>query len=83
MAPTFSKPAESGALSNNIYSIVVPATVSKVTIKASAISKYTTVSGTGTFNLNAAGKTTTFTVTGTAQNGTKQTYKVNVTRKDK
>lgn len=83
LTPTFSKPAESGALANNTYTIVVPASVSSVTIKATAISKYTTVSGTGTYNLQAEGKTTTINVTGKAQNGAAQVYTVNVVRNTK
>lgn len=73
MTPTFSyKQFE--------YSVVVPAAVASVNVKASAISKYATVTGTGVVNLKAAGQTTTIQVVGTAQNGTKQVYKINVTR---
>ena len=74
LTPTF-------AFNKFTYSIAVGKSVSKVTIKASTISKKASVSGTGTFDLNAAGKTTTLTVIGTAENGTKQTYTINITRK--
>lgn len=65
------------------YTIVVPKAVAAVTIKASAVSSYATVTGTGTFNLSEAGKTTTLKVTGKAQNGTTQVYTINVTRNTK
>ncbi len=62
------------------YTIVVPKDVAAVTVKASAVSSYATVTGTGTFNLLEAGKTTTLKITGKAQNGTTQVYTINVTR---
>ncbi len=62
------------------YTVVVPKSVAAVTVKASAVSKYATVSGTGTVNLKEAGKTTTIKVTGKAQNGTTQVYTIHVTR---
>lgn len=73
MTPTF-------AYNQYEYSVVVPAEVAAVTVKAAAVSKYASVTGTGTVNLKEAGKTTTIKVTGVAQNGTKQVYKINVTR---
>lgn len=73
MTPTF-------AYNQFEYSIVVPAAVAAVTVKASAVSSYTTVTGTGTINLNAPGQITTVQVVGTAQNGTPQTYTINITR---
>ncbi|MBO5088628.1 MAG: SH3 domain-containing protein [Lachnospiraceae bacterium] len=73
MTPTF-------AYNQFEYSVVVPANVAAVTVKASAVSKYTTVTGTGTITLKDAGQTTTIQVVGTAQNGTKQIYTINVTR---
>lgn len=83
LTPTFSKPSSGGVLSNNTYSIVVGKSVSSVTIKASTVSKYATTSGTGTYNLGAAGSTTKITITGTAQNGAAQQYIVNVYRNTK
>lgn len=62
------------------YTIVVPKAVSAVTVKASTVSAYATVTGTGTFNLLEAGKTSTLKVTGKAQNGTTQVYTIHVTR---
>ena len=62
------------------YSIVVPKDVATVTVKASAVSKYATVSGTGNVTLGAEGTTTAIKVVGKAQNGTTQTYTINVTR---
>ncbi len=62
------------------YSVAVSADVSAITLKASTVSKYATVTGTGTVNLKDAGQTTKIQVIGTAQNGTKQTYTINVTR---
>lgn len=83
MSSTFKKPTSAGELSNRTYSVVVGKNVSKVTIKASAISSKATVQGTGTVNLKAAGQTTQVKVTGVAQNGTKLEYIINVTRNTK
>ena len=81
LTPTFAKPkADGGTLSNSTYSMAVAKSVSQVTIKAKTISKNATVTGTGTFNLNAEGQTTTLKVVGQAQNGTTQTYTINITR---
>ncbi len=65
------------------YTLVVPKAVSTVTVKASTVSKYASVSGTGSVSLKAAGQTTTIKVVGTAQNGKKQTYTIKVTRNTK
>lgn len=81
MTPTFSMPSSNGTLSNSTYSIAVGKNVSSVTIKASAISSKTTISGTGTVNLKAAGQTTTVNVIGKAQNGRTQVYTINIVRK--
>lgn len=81
MTPTFSLPTSGGALGNNTYTIVVKKSVSSVKINAAAISSRSTVSGTGTVKLNAAGKTTTVKVTCQAQNGAVQEYTINITRK--
>lgn len=74
VSPTF-------AYNNFTYTMAVAKSVSQVTIAATPVSKYTTVTGTGTVNLNAPGQTTQVIVTGTAQNGTVQQYVVNITRK--
>lgn len=81
LTPSFTKPTSGGVLSNNTYTIVVEKTVSSVTINATPISKYASVSGTGNHTLGAKGTTTKITLTCVAQNGAKQQYIVNVTRK--
>ena len=81
LTPSFSKPGSDGALANNTYSVVVGKNVSSVNITASAISKYATVSGTGTHQLGAKGTTTSIVLTCTAQNGAARQYVVNVTSK--
>lgn len=73
LTPTFS-------YNNYTYSVVVPNSVSSITVKATTVSKRASVTGTGTYNL-AAGKTTAVKVVGKAENGKTQTYTVNVTRK--
>ncbi|MDE5864589.1 MAG: cadherin-like beta sandwich domain-containing protein, partial [Lachnospiraceae bacterium] len=80
MTPTFSLPSSGGTLGNSTYTIVVKKSVSSVKINATAISSKATVSGIGTVNLNAAGKTTTVKVTCKAQNGRTQDYTINITR---
>ncbi|MGN0436900.1 MAG: SH3 domain-containing protein [Lachnospiraceae bacterium] len=81
LTPTFSKPDTTGFLSNNAYTIVVPKEVSSVVISATAISRFTTISGTGTYTLGASGTTKVITITGKAQNGKTQSYTVQITRK--
>lgn len=83
MSSTFKKPSSTGELSNNTYSVVVGKDVSKLTIKASAISSKASVQGTGDVSLKAAGQTTQVKVTGIAQNGTKKEYIINITRNTK
>ena len=62
------------------YSATVASTVDKITVSATTISARAKVGGTGTIALSK-GKTKTITVTGTAENGTVQTYTIDVTRK--
>lgn len=81
LTPTFASPSSTGALSNTNYTIVVPANVSSVSVSATTVSSYASVSGTGTYNLGASGTTKVITLTGRAQNGTTQTYTIKVTRK--
>lgn len=81
LTPTFSKPSATGSLTNSTYTIVVPSNVSSVVVGAKTVSKYATVSGTGTYNLGASGTTKVITLTGKAQNGKTQTYTIKVTRK--
>lgn len=85
LTPTFIKPSESGVLADKdkVYTLTVPKSVSKVTLKATAISKRATVSGTGSYNLQAAGKTTTLKLTCKAQNGKTQVYTVKIVRNTK
>jgi beta-N-acetylglucosaminidase len=83
LSSTFTKPSSTGTLSNSTYSVVVGSSVSKVTIAANTISSKASVTGTGTITLKAAGQTTTVRVVGTAQNGTKQEYTINITRNTK
>ena len=83
LTPTFVKPSADGNLANAVYSIIVPKSVTSVTISASTISKKASVAGTGTGNLGAPGTTTTFTIVGIAQNGAQQPYTVHVTRDTK
>lgn len=81
LTPTFSKPDSTGFLSNNTYTIVVPSNVSSVVVSATTVSRFATVSGTGTYTLGASGTTKKITLTGKAQNGKTQTYTVQITRK--
>lgn len=62
------------------YTLVVPASMSTVTVKAAPVSAYATVIGTGTVTLSDPGTTTVITVTGKAQNGKTQAYTIRVTR---
>lgn len=81
LTPTFSKPDSTGALANTTYTIVVPSSVSNVTISATTVSRFATVSGTGVYTLGSSGTTKKITITGKAQNGRTQTYTVQITRK--
>lgn len=60
------------------YSLIVPNSVSSITVSAQAASSTTTVSGTGTKNLNVG--TNTVTVTTKAQNGSTRTYTISIVR---
>ncbi len=81
VTPSFSLPSATGTLENSTYTMVVPSSVSKVVIDAKAISRYTTISGTGTYTLGQSGTTKKIKLTGKAQNGKTQTYTLNITRK--
>lgn len=83
LTPTFSIPTEDGTLQNATYSLVVPNSVQEVVIQATTISKYATVSGTGTFRLDVVDQPISFQIVGTAQNGAQQVYTVNITRSSK
>lgn len=85
MSPTFVKPSTSGELADKdkVYTLTVPKSVSKVTLKATAVSKWATISGTGSYDLQAAGKTTALKVTCKAQNGKTQVYTVKIVRDTK
>ncbi len=61
------------------YTMVVDSDVEQISITGSAISKYATISGLGTYNLTA-GKTTTINIKCTAGNGTATTYTLKVSR---
>ncbi|MCM1159079.1 MAG: SH3 domain-containing protein [Bacteroidales bacterium] len=65
------------------YTLVVPKSVSQVTVQASPVSTRATASGTGTYTLKAAGKVTTIKVVGRAENGATQTYTFKITRDTK
>lgn len=73
LTPTFNYQTKS-------YTMIVDNSVSSVTVSASAISSYATVSGTGTYSLTA-GATKTISIVCTAGNGTKTTYTVKISRK--
>lgn len=81
VTPSFSLPSATGTLENSSYTMVVPSSVSSVVVSATAISKYTTISGTGTYTLGQSGTTKKITLTGRAQNGKTQTYTLKITRK--
>lgn len=72
LSPTFS-------WNTDTYTMVVGKSVSKVTIKATTVSKRASVSGTGTISLKA-GATTRVQLVGRAENGTTKTYTINITR---
>lgn len=71
LTPTFSTYETS-------YSLIVPNSVSSVTITATTVASTTSVSGTGTKNLNVG--TNTVTVTTKAQNGSTRTYTISIVR---
>ena len=71
LTPTFS-------MYETSYSLIVPNSVSSITVNAQAASSTTTVSGTGTKNLNVG--TNAITVTTKAQNGSTRTYTISVVR---
>lgn len=71
LTPTFSTYETS-------YSLIVPNSVSSVTITATAVASTTTVSGTGTKSLNVG--TNTVTITTKAQNGSTRTYTISIVR---
>lgn len=62
------------------YNVTVPARVTSVRISASTVSSLASVEGPFEYNLGGSGSVTTISVTGVAQNGTKKTYTINVTR---
>ncbi len=62
------------------YNVTVPARVATVRISASTVSSRATVEGPFEYMLGGSGSVTTVSVTGVAQNGTKQTYTINITR---
>ena len=71
ITPTFS-------MYETSYSLIVPNSVSSITVNAQAASSTTTVSGTGTKNLSVG--TNAITVTTKAQNGSTRTYTISVVR---
>lgn len=71
LTPTFS-------MYETSYSLIVPNSVSSVTVSAQAASSTTTVSGTGVKSLNVG--TNTVTVMTKAQNGSTRTYTISIVR---
>ena len=71
LTPTFS-------IYETSYSVIVPYSVSGITISAEAIASTTSVSGTGNKSLNVG--TNLFQITTKAQNGSVRTYTINVVR---
>lgn len=71
LTPTFS-------MYETSYSLIVPNSVSSVTVSAQAAASTTSVSGTGTKNLSVG--TNTVTVTTKAQNGSTRTYTISIVR---
>lgn len=61
------------------YTMVVPNTVSSVTVDATAISSHASITGNGNYTLES-GKTRTISIKCTAGNGTSTTYQVKITR---
>jgi hypothetical protein len=62
------------------YSIVIEPTVTSINIKASAISRYASISGTGTKNIDS--DENVYTITCTSETGAKTVYTINVSVKD-
>lgn len=58
------------------YSVDVPPTESQVTINASTMGKYASISGTGTYSIDE--EDATFNIIVTAENGSSKEYKLNV-----
>lgn len=73
LTPTFS-------MYETSYSLIVPNTVTSVTITAQALATTTTVSGTGAKTLNVG--TNTATITTKAQNGSTRTYTITIVRQE-
>lgn len=61
------------------YTMVVPNSVSSVTVDATAISSHASITGNGNYTLES-GKTRTISIKCTAGNGTSTTYQVKITR---
>ena len=61
------------------YTMVVPNNVSSITVDATAISSHASITGRGTYTLEA-GKTRTISIKCTAGNGTSTTYQLKITR---
>ena len=61
------------------YTMVVPNNVSSITVDATAISSYASITGRGSYTLEA-GKTRTINIKCTAGNGTSTTYQLKITR---
>ncbi|WP_455718368.1 SH3 domain-containing protein [Anaerosporobacter sp.] len=61
------------------YTMVVPNSINSVAVNATAISSHASVTGTGTYTLEA-GKTKTISIKCTAGNGTSTTYQLKITR---
>lgn len=71
LTPTFS-------VYETSYSLIVPNSVSSVTISAAPVASTTSVAGTGTVNLNVG--TNTFAITTTAQDKSQRTYTISIVR---
>ncbi|MCH5190830.1 MAG: Ig-like domain-containing protein [Oscillospiraceae bacterium] len=64
--------------SKTIYSLTVPAGVSSLNVSAAAVNSKAKISGTGTISLKDGSNTISVVVT--AENGSKRTYTINVTK---
>lgn len=73
LTPTFS-------MYETSYSVIVPNSVSSVTISAAAVAATTSISGTGNKNLSVG--TNKITITSKAQNGSTRTYTINIVRQE-